>query len=246
MYGIERQDKILNILKEKKSCSVSYLSKELLFSEATIRRDLNELSKQMKIRKTFGGAVILESYSSVIPNKVRAKENFYEKEKIAARATSLLHDNMTIFLAESTTVEHILPHLCNYKGLTVITNSPEFTLKLSSSEIEVFSTGGRLLHHSNSYVGEYARKMIRQINADLMFFSVRGLSKNGKLTTSSTDDDVMATMMECSKKSCLLIDSSKFLNTYPFSLCSLKDVDTVVTNANLPGDLRHHNLLITD
>ena len=66
MYGIERQDKILNILKEKKSCSVSYLSKELLFSEATIRRDLNELSKQMKIRKTFGGAVILESYSSVI------------------------------------------------------------------------------------------------------------------------------------------------------------------------------------
>lgn len=246
MYDIERQNKILEILKEKKSCSVAYLARELMFSESTIRRDLNELSKQMRVRKTFGGAVILENYSSVIPSKVRGNENVYVKERIAACAATLLHDNMTIFLAESTTVEHILPYLNNFSGLTVITNSPEFTLKLSSTDIEVFSTGGRLLHHSNSYVGEYARKMIRQINADIMFFSVRGLSDGGKLTTSSTDDDVMATMMENSKSTCLLIDSSKFSHTYPFSLCSLRDVDTIVTDAPLPQGLEHDNIIIVD
>ena len=72
MYNIERQEKILEILKEKKSCSVSFLAKELMYSEATVRRDLKDLSKEMKIRKTFGGAVILEKYSSSIPSKVRS------------------------------------------------------------------------------------------------------------------------------------------------------------------------------
>lgn len=244
MYNIERQEKILEILKEKKSCSVSYLASELLFSEATIRRDLNELSKEMKIRKTFGGAIILEEYSSWVPNKVRSKENAYAKEKIAAVASAFIEDNMTLFLAESTTVDHLLPHLHNHKGITVITNSLEIPYRLSSTDAEVFSTGGRLLHHSNSYVGEYARKMIRSINADLMFFSVRGLSDSGKLTTSSTDDDIIETMMENSKKTCLLIDSSKFGNTYPFTLCSINEIDMIVSDAILPGGLKHHNITI--
>jgi DeoR/GlpR family transcriptional regulator of sugar metabolism len=246
MYNIERQEKILEILKEKKSCSVSFLAKELMYSEATVRRDLKDLSKEMKIRKTFGGAVILEKYSSSIPSKVRSNENFAIKEKIAVKASKLIQDNMTLFLAESTTVEHILPYLYGHSGLTVITNSVEIPLRLSETDITVLSTGGRLLHHANSFVGEYTRKMIRQMNADLMFFSVRGLSNSGKLTTSSTDDDVMGAMMENSAKTCLLIDSSKFNNVYPFTLCSIKDVDTIVTNEPLPNGLVHDNIIYTD
>lgn len=246
MYNIERQEKILEILKEKKSCSVEYLAKELMYSEATIRRDLTALSNELKIRKTFGGAVILENYSSIIPNKVRSKKNLAEKEKIAARASKLIKDNMTIFLAESTTVECLLPYLRGYSGLTVITNSAEIPIRLSSTEVTVFSTGGKLLHHSNSYVGEYARKMIRQMNADLMFFSVRGMSENGKLTTSSTDDDVMSTMMENSKKTCLLIDSTKFGSVYPFTLCSASDVDVIVTDAPLPDGVESNCVIVSE
>ena len=216
-----------------------------MYSEATIRRDLTSLSNEMKIRKTFGGAVILEKYSSLIPNKVRTKENFAVKEKIAACASKLIQDNMTLFLAESTTVERLLPHLYDKKNLTIITNSVEIPLKLSSTDITVFSTGGKLLHHSNSYMGEFARKMIRQVNADLMFFSVRGLSEKGKLTTSSTDDDVISTMIENSSKTCLLIDSSKFGNVYPYTLCSINNVNTIVTNASLPNHLKHDNVIIT-
>lgn len=244
MYNIERQEKILEILKDKKSCSVSYLSKTLSYSEATIRRDLKELNNEMKIRKTFGGAVILEKYSSSVPNKVRSKEHFAIKEKIAIQASKLIQDNMTIFLAESTTVEHLLPYLYGHNGLTIITNSLEIPLKLSSTNFTVFSTGGKLLHHANSYIGEYARNMIRQVNADIMFFSVRGLSKNGKLTTSSTDDDVMGTMMENAAKTCLLIDSSKFNNIYPYTLCSIDNVDTIITDAPLPNGLIHNDIII--
>lgn len=246
MYDIERRNKILEILHKKKSCSVHELAKELMFSEATIRRDLNALDKEMKIRKTFGGAVIMEKYKTEVPYTVRQNENIEKKAKIARAADSLLADNMTLFLPSSATVEHILPYLENYTGLTVITNCPVISAKLCKTDIDVYCTGGKLLHHSNSYIGEFARAMINNINADMMFFSVRGVSSDGKLTNSSTFDDVLQTMMNNSKKVCLLFDSEKLDQTYRFTVCNIKDVDTVVTDKPLPDGLRHHHLIIAE
>lgn len=244
MYNIERHEKILEILREKKSCSVNELAKALSFSEATIRRDLNSLKKEMKIKKTFGGAVIVEKYLNEIPISIRRNDNFNAKEKIARSAAELIHDNMTIFFSSSTTVEHLLPYLDKFNNITIITNSPEAPLKLSSTNVNIFSTGGRFLHQTNSYVGEFARKTIRGLNADILFFSVSGMSDNGKLTISSTDEDIINTMMENSARTCLLIDNSKFGKVYPYTLCNINDVDIIITNNNLPENLKHNNIII--
>ncbi len=246
MYDIERRNKILEILQTKKSCSVRELAKQLMFSEATIRRDLNALDKEMKIRKTFGGAVILEKYKTEVPYNVRQNESIEKKSRIARAATSLLSDNMTLFLPSSATVEHILPYLNNYKGMTVITNCPVISERLSKSDIDVYCTGGKLLHHSNSYVGEFARSMISKVNADLMFFSVRGVSRDGKLTNSSTFDDVLQAMIENTNKTCVLFDSEKIDKTYRFTVCNIKDVDTVITDKPLPQGLEHPDLIIAE
>lgn len=244
MYNIERHEKILEILKAKKSCSVSELAKTLSFSEATIRRDLNDLKKEMKIKKTFGGAVIIEKYLNEIPISVRRNDNFKAKEKIGRTAAELIHDNMTIFLSSSTTVEHLLPYLDRFNNITIITNSPEIPIKLSSTNANIYSTGGKFLHQSNSYVGEFARKTIRGLNADITFFSVSGMSNEGKLTISSTEDDIIATMMENSSKTCLLIDDSKFGKIFPYTLCNIHDVDIVISNNDLPENLNHNKLIL--
>ena len=85
MYDIERQEKILEILRREKSCSVAELAKLLCFSEATIRRDLNALDKEMKVRKTFGGAIIMEAiiptlrfFSRILCAKISADMNQYQ------------------------------------------------------------------------------------------------------------------------------------------------------------------------
>lgn len=246
MYDIERKEKILEILREKKSCSVTGLAKQLSFSEATIRRDLTALEKEMRLRKTFGGAVILEQYASEVPITVRQDVNKPVKERICRAASRLLHDHMTLFLAASTTVDCILPYLYNYQGLTVVTNGPDIPAKLSTSNITVYCTGGKLLHHSNAYVGEFARNMIRNINADLMLFSARGISPCGKVTNSSTDDDIHRVMMENSAATCLLADSSKMGKIYPFTICDLKSIHTVVTDKPLPDTLEHPNVILAE
>lgn len=246
MYDIERQEKILEILRREKSCSVAELAKLLCFSEATIRRDLNALDKEMKVRKTFGGAIIMERYSAEVPIGVRRSQNAAAKERICRAAARLLQDNMTVFLDASNTGEYILPYLERYSGLTVVTNNPDVPTMLSGTDITVYSTGGKYLHHSNAYVGEYARNTLRGINADLLFFSVRGLSLDGKLTTSSTEEDVHNVMIENAAKTCLLVDITKIGKTFPFTVCRLQDIDVVVTDKPLPNDLNHPNVILAD
>ena len=244
MYDIERQEKILEILKNEKSCSVTKLAKLLNYSEATIRRDLNALDKELKIRKTFGGAVILDTYNSEVPITIRRNENAEIKKRLCRCAAKLLQNNMTIFLASSTTTEYLVPHLKLYSNLTVITNSPDVPKMLSDTDITVYSTGGKFLHHSNSYVGEFARNMIRGINADLMFFSARGIGLDGKVTVSSTEDDIHQTMLRNSRKACLIVDSKKIGNVFPFTICNTNDIDTIITDKELPASIVTNEVII--
>ncbi len=246
MYDIERREKILEILKKEKSCSVANLAKKLNYSEATIRRDLNILDKELKIRKTFGGAVIFDTYGSEVPITIRRSENTEIKKRLCQSAVKFIEDNMTIILAASTTTEYIVPYLKSYSNLTVITNSPDVPKMLSDTDFTVYSTGGKFLHHSNSYVGEFARNMIRGINADIMFFSARGISSDGKVTVSSTEDDIHKTMMQNSSRTCLIADSSKFDKTFPFTISDISDIDYLITDKPLPSPLNHCNLILAE
>ena len=245
MYGIERQERILAILRKKKSCSVTELAALLNYSAATVRRDLNTLAKELKVRKTFGGAVIIEQFSAEMPATLRKSENIDIKKKLCSAASRYITDNMTLFLAASTTVECIVPLLHNYKNLTVITNSPDIPKMLMGSGITVYCTGGKLLHHSNAYVGEFARSVIRSFNADLVFFSGSGVTDNGKITVLVGDDDVQRAMLENSSSSCFLFDSTKYGKTYRHTICTLKEVDIVITDKELPLDQAPANLIVT-
>ena len=60
MLAEERLRTILEILEVRKAVSVAQLCQQTGASEATIRRDLNELSRQGKINKVHGGAMLPE------------------------------------------------------------------------------------------------------------------------------------------------------------------------------------------
>jgi len=246
MYNIERMEKIMSILRERKSCSVSELAKSLSFSESTIRRDLAELDKQMKIKKTFGGAVICEQYPSEVPYSVRSDINSRIKSELCAVASKMLSDNITIFLDSSSTVKYLVPYIKKYNGVTVVTNNPELPMAFSGSEVTVYSTGGRFMRYSNSYVGEFAQNMIREINADILFFSARGVTADGRVTNSSTEDDIHKLMIENAKTTCLLFDSSKFGKKYLFNVCDISDIDVIITDKMPQFTKGHGSIMLSD
>ena len=98
MLPIDRRNYIKNILAEKKSVTVSELSKEFNVTEETIRRDLNLLEKEGVLIRTYGGAFIQEGTLNVIDYSLR-EANHVESKKIAENVSNLYNgDSVFRFL----------------------------------------------------------------------------------------------------------------------------------------------------
>jgi DeoR family fructose operon transcriptional repressor len=237
MFNIERQEKILDILRTKKSVTVHKLAEMVYASESTIRRDLTELEKSGRIRRTFGGAVLEETLTKEVPLLLRQNQNNHIKQQIAKKAAEHIKNGQVIFMDASSTVAHLIPFMSQFKELTVITNSPQTSIDLGKANIRNFCTGGFLLENSIAYVGQHAENFLRHIHADIMFFSTRGYQpETGEITDSSIEESELRTvMLKQARKKVFLCDSSKFGKEYLYSLCNREDIDMIISDVDVEG-----------
>jgi len=239
MFYAQRHKEIMDILKERDHATVHFLAERLHVSEPTIRRDLSALEKNNHIRRTFGGAVIHNSMTDEVPLVLRQTQSMEAKEQIALQALEWVRDGQVLFLDASSTVQYVVKHLKSFRDLTVITNSPQISMMLAELKIRSFCTGGSLLDKSIAYVGNYAEDFVRNFNADLFLFSCRGLSEDGRLTDSSVEEsNLRRVMMKYARKCVFLCTSAKIGKEYMYNLCSVSDVDAVLSDVPLPQPLQ--------
>lgn len=230
MLTISRQQEILNILKRERSASVARLAKELFASEPTIRRDLSHLEGLGYIKRVYGGAVIGGAPDREIPYEVRASEQGSAKDIMAKKAAQFVKKGDVVFLDASSSAAHMVDILKDIEDILVITSGARTALSLAEKGIRVISTGGKMITKSYSYVGSHAEDCIRGINADVAFFSCRGLSESGEMTDISIDEiNIRKLMIERAKTAVLLCDSSKFGKQYVYSLGKTENITAVVS-----------------
>lgn len=232
MLETERLDDIMAHLRQRHTTTVATLAKRLYVSEATIRRDLTELERQGFVKRVYGGAVLVQSAHSEVPMMLRAQQNSRPKAQIAAMAAKHLQNGQTIFLDASSTAMHLVKHLESVQSLTIVTNGVKTAIELQAlNQHTVYCTGGCMLHNSSAYVGAYAEDFIRHFNADVFFFSSRGVSDTGLITDASCDENhIRRVMFDHSRKHIFLCDQSKVGHTYSYNLCTLQQVDDFITN----------------
>lgn len=233
----EREKEILKILLAEKRVYVKNLAERTYASEPSIRRDLVSLERQGYLRRVHGGAVIEETNNSEmkIPFILRELEQSDAKITIARKAASLLHDGSVIMLDASSSAYNMIPFLSRFSNLTVITSGVKALTSLAEYNIPVISTGGKLIPSLLSLTGDDALTAISRYNADFVFFSCRGLSSEGMVTDFSIEDNLIRKkMIKQAKTKVLLLDDSKFDHAYMHNLCSVEELDYVISNAPLP------------
>lgn len=229
--SVIREKQILEILLKEKRVNVKQLAKALFISEPSVRRDLQSLEKQNLIKRTHGGAILEETALSKnkIPFMLREYEQSSAKAIISEKAIDLIHDNDVIFLDASTSCYYLIPFLASKRNLTVITNGVKTLTKLAEYDINTVSTGGALINSCLSLVGDEAYKTIEKYNADIAFFSCRGVSDSGYLTDISPEENnVRKKMIEHSKKSYLLCAKDKLGKGYFHNLCHKDDITGII------------------
>lgn len=226
MFVIERQQEILNLLKMQKSVKVTELSKKFYIGEATIRRDLDKLEKKGLLKRTYGGAILLEGLDSEIPLSVREIDQKNAKDIIGNRAVQLVEDGNIIIMDSSSTVLKMAPYLKDRKQLTIITNGAKTAVELGEMfHFKIHCTGGTLRENSLSYIGEHARRCIDSMFADTLFFSCRAISTEKGLTDICEEEaELRKLMIKNCKKIVLLCDSTKFDNV---AFCKIEDFDKI-------------------
>ena len=235
----EREKIILKEILKSKKVTVKELAKKLYISEPSIRRDLLSLEKQNLIKRIHGGAVIEENGISAtkIPFVIRELEQSDAKIIMAQKAASLVKDGDVIFLDSSSSAYNIIPYLALKNNITVITCGIKALAKLGEYNIKAICTGGTLIPSCQTLVGDDAYNIIEQNNADIFFFSCRGLSSEGLLTDISEQENyVRRKMMKNSAKSYLLCASEKFNKKYFHNLCSVKDITGIISEKEIPDN----------
>ena len=235
----EREEKILNALLEKESMTTQELSARLFVSVPTLRRDLIKLEQMGKVIRTHGGAqLVKKAADEKIPFYLREQEQNDAKEIMAKKAVGFIRDGDIIMLDGSTSAYAIIPHLADFKNLIVITSSAKSSFLLGRMGISNICTGGRMITRSLSYIGEEAESAVKRYNADVVFFSCRGLSADGKLTDNSIEENSLRkVMLRHGKKRVFLCDSSKLGHVYLNNLCHLSDVDEMICENPVGRDL---------
>lgn len=237
----EREKYILEKLLKKKRITVKELACELYASEPSIRRDLARLEKQSLIKRVHGGAVLEEHSSSYlkIPFFIRELEDYDAKNIIAKKAAELVKDGDVIMLDASSSAYAIIPFLAQKSNITVITSGIKALMLLGEYGINAYSTGGRLIPSCLSLIDNDSYTTISNYNADIVFFSCRGISPDGMITDFSIEENlVRLKMIEHSKKSVLLCASEKINKTYMHNLLNICDVDYVISEIDLHNNIQ--------
>lgn len=236
MLAIERRNAILSKLNLDGKVIVSELSAEFDVTEETIRRDLEKLDKEGLVKKTYGGAVLVQNFSTDLPHSVRKRANVEAKQKIAEKISTLFSDGDCIMIDASSTALLVLNYIKNLKNITLITNSVEALIELSDKDDwTVFSTGGKLKRGSLSLVGPSAEKTIRSYHVDYAICSSKGIDINRGITDSNEKDSEMKqAIFDSAETKILVIDSSKFDKISLIKVGDVTDVDIIATETE-PG-----------
>ena len=230
----DREKVILEYLNQNREATIDELCASLFVSAPTIRRDLKTLSESGKIIRTHGGAFLNSLPWESTPQELREKEFVTEKDIIAKKCLDLVKDGDTVMIDASSTGLHLLKQLYTKSSVIVITNSTKASFDSSKAGVKVFVSGGEVSKASFAYVGTFAEEFIRKFNADVCFFSVSSLTEDGKLTDNSIlENQISKAMIECSKKSVLILNSQKIGAPQLNTLCTLNDVDYVVSETDI-------------
>jgi DeoR family transcriptional regulator of aga operon len=234
MRRAQRLDGILAQLASAGSVSVRELTETLGASPATVRRDLQLLEEQKLLSRSHGGAVG-NGVLYELPVRYRSGRQAAEKGRIADAAVGRIGDAQTVGLTGGTTTTEVARRL-RERSLTVVTNAVNIASELVISEtIRLVVTGGVARSQSYELIGPLAERTLEGLNVDVMFLGVDGVSAGGLTTHDEVEAQTNRKMVERAARVIVVCDSSKIGRSALSSICSLQEVDELITDAAAPA-----------
>ena len=230
-----RRSEIEKRLRASGSVSVAEIEAEFGVSPITARRDLAVLERRRVAQRTHGGAVLPSVAAHEDSFASRLERSGPAKRALARAAADLVTDGESVFLDSSTSAYHVARELLGRGArVTVITNSLpilELVGERGAPGLEVVGVGGALRTLTGSFVGPLAVAGVEAYVADRLFFSTKGVLRDGLLTNpDALEAEVKRAMIARAQTAVLLTDRSKLDARGMAVVARLEDIDMVLAH----------------
>jgi DeoR family glycerol-3-phosphate regulon repressor len=234
----ERQNKILNIAREKGRVDVDDLSHTFNVSPQTIRKDLNELCDKQLLQRIHGGAIVGSGIENV-SYEARRLIAPGPKKFIGQKAAELIPDNSSLLLNIGTTTEQVAHALSQHRGLLVISNNINaVTIMKHFMGIELIIAGGQVRRSDGGIVGVAAVDFINQFKVDFAVIGVSAIDEDGSLLDYDFREvRVAQAIIKNARHIILVADTMKLERNAPIRIGHISQINTIVTDEALPKKL---------
>lgn len=234
MFRTERQDAILDQLSNNGRVATVTLANSFKVSEDSIRKDLQQLAAEGKLKRVYGGAVRVDEAAK---RRVDARVDDYSEQKreVAAKAYGLIQNDQTVFLDISSTNLYLADLVAQGPKHVIVVSNMLGVLKrvASGSGVQAQCPGGTMNAELSGLVGAATSKMLQNMSFDLAFIGALGISvdRNAVSTFDLEDGTVKQTVLAASSRSYVVADSHKFSQRGNYRFARISDFTGIITDS---------------
>lgn len=226
---------ILSYIQTNGSGQITGLAEWLGVSEATIRRDLDELDDKGRLERTRGGALSNRAGTS-FEHRQEEKLSLMqaEKRRIAHCAAGFIRPGDTVFLDSGTTTYFLSLLLSAIPNLTVISYDLVIahTAELHATSQMIVTGGIRRQGYNNVLVGSQVEDFLHNVRIDKVFLGADAVDLDFGVSNSNFHEAGIKRLAKNSgTEKFLLVDHSKFDTVALAKVCPLNDIDTLITDS---------------
>jgi DeoR family ulaG and ulaABCDEF operon transcriptional repressor len=237
MHASERDQLILDLLREQDFLSLQMLCERLDASPATVRRDLERLEQQGMLQRVHGGARPstngVASHLQGAPFDLNLRHQLSQKMAIGRVASTLCGPGDAVIIDGGTTTFQMCPYL-QAPNLQVLTNSLHIVnALLRQPNVKLSVPGGSVFAEQNIILSPFDDDGLNHFHATKMFVGAAAINERGLLQADSILVQAERKLMARADVLVALVDSSKFRSHAGLLLCSLDQVDLVITDEGI-------------
>jgi len=243
MHANERERLIVEMMQERGFVSFQELDSRLEASPATIRRDLERMAQEGRLKRVRGGAELVggdqrpatsgQGHLSGVPFHENIGRHTREKAAIGRAAAALCRPQEAVMIDGGSTTLQMCPHLAGL-NLQVLTNSLHIvSALLPQAGTRILVPAGTVFREQNIILSAAGEDSMPRFHAPRLFMGAAALGPQGVMQADVVLVAAERRLIERADEIIILVDSSKFRGPSGNVVCDLAEIDIVVTDAGV-------------
>ena len=239
MSRYQRWNALLDLLPGDGQLTVAQAAESLGVSQATIRRDMDQLARQQLVTRTRGG-VIAGHVSYDLPLRYKTARHAPEKQRIGRAAAALVAPGAAVALNGGTTTSEVAralatrPDLQAGTGITVVTNAMNIANELAvRPQVKIVVTGGVTRGQSYELIGPFATLVLAELTLDWAILGVDALDPHTGASAHHEGEASINHLMATRAEQVMIVADHSKLGQHAFArMCAVDEIDVIVTDAD--------------